>query len=124
MSSPNTWLQLLHWDTGSTQSERFAADILELDGFRSIDPAHPLGGPDGRQDMALRKAGRRWIAAAYFPTGQKSFSEIQAKFANDARGVESNQAEGFAFVTNQELTLAQRDTLSGYLAKLRTKSIT
>ena len=110
----DTWLRLLHWDKGQTESERLAADILEIEGFRSIDPAHPLGGPDGLKDMVLRKDGRRWIAAAYFPHGQKTFAEMQRKFIDDFKGVAANNAEGFAFVTNQELTLGERAALEDH----------
>lgn len=58
-----------------------------------------------------RKAGQRWLMAVYFPRGQKTFSNIQRKLLADLSGVASNDADALAFVTNQELTLAQRRKL-------------
>ena len=54
---------------------------------------------------------RKWIGAAYFPRGQQSFSDIESKFKDDLQGVAGNEAEGIAFVTNQELSLRQREQL-------------
>lgn len=42
-----TWHRLLEWDKGQTPAERLAAIILNSEGFRNIDPSHPLGGRDG-----------------------------------------------------------------------------
>ena len=42
-----TFYRLLEWDKGQAASERLAALILEQEGFRDIDPSHPLGGKDG-----------------------------------------------------------------------------
>ena len=39
-----TWFRLLEWDKGQTPAERLAAIILTNEGFRNIDPSHPLGG--------------------------------------------------------------------------------
>ena len=49
--------------------------------------------------------------AVYFPRGQKSFKEIRTKFENDLSGVLNNGATGIAFVTNQEISLAERAKL-------------
>lgn len=38
-----TFYRLLEWDKGQAASERLAALILEQEGFRDIDPSHPLG---------------------------------------------------------------------------------
>lgn len=38
-----TWFRLLEWDKGQTSAERLAAIILTNEGFRNIDPSHPLG---------------------------------------------------------------------------------
>jgi hypothetical protein len=46
-----TWRLLLDWGKGPTDGERFSADLLSLEGFRSIDPSHPLGGPDSLKDL-------------------------------------------------------------------------
>jgi hypothetical protein len=50
--------------------------------------------------------------AVYFPRGQQSFATIQNKFLQDLVGAAANDVSGMAFVTNQELTLAERATLT------------
>jgi hypothetical protein len=49
--------------------------------------------------------------AVYFPRGQLPFREIKAKFESDLAGARRNSAKGVAFVTNQELTLGEREEL-------------
>jgi hypothetical protein len=106
-----TWSRLLNWTKGQKPSERLAAHILSSDGFKSIDPSHPLGGKDGLKDIISVKDNLQWIAAAYFPRGQKAFKEIKKKFTSDMHGVKKNKVSGLAFVTNQELTLHERKEL-------------
>ena len=62
--------------------------------------------------MTLSSDGKRWIGAVYFPRGQQSFPDIKKKFAHDLDGVKANNAEGLAFVTNQELRLGERKILT------------
>jgi len=100
---------LLDWKVGSGMSERLAAQVLRAEGFAAIDPAHPLGGPDGLSDVTCERGGTKWRAAAYFPRGQKSFPTISKKFKHDARGRTAEM--GFIFVTNQELRLGEREQL-------------
>ena len=107
-----TFNRLPNWDRGQAPSERLAAILLSKEGFKGIDPSHPLGGKDGLKDMTLSFDGKRWIGAVYFPRGQQSFSDIKEKFAHDLDGVKANNAEGLAFVTNQELRLGERKILS------------
>ena len=107
-----TWYRLLEWDKGQTPAERLAAIILTNEGFRNIDPSHPLGGRDGLKDMVISYNGKKWIGAVYFPRGQQDFSEIKDKFAHDLEGVKKNGANGIAFVTNQELRLSERKIIS------------
>lgn len=107
-----TWRRLLEWDGGHATAERLAAHILRMDGFESIDPSHPLGGPDGLKDVVCRRGKDKWIGAAHFPRGQQKFGQMRAKLAEDIQGVESNKALGIAFVTNQELTLGERAQLA------------
>ncbi|NHC13132.1 tetratricopeptide repeat protein [Motilibacter deserti] len=54
----------------------------------------------------------KWIMASYFPAEQRSFSEIRRKFVQDLHGVAANQAQGIAFVTNQALSLSERNSLT------------
>lgn len=108
-----TWYRLINWTKGQKASERLTAHILQTEGFKSIDPSHPLGGKDGLKDFIIIKDNMKWIGAAYFPRGQKTFSGIKKKFKNDLKGVSKNSVTGMAFVTNQELSLKDRKELKG-----------
>lgn len=107
-----TWNRLLNWTDSQKRAERLAGHILAQDGFTSIDPSHPLGGPDGLKDLTCSKDGISWVVAVYFPNGKQSFSKIRSKFESDAQGVISNNAQGFIFVVNQYLTISQRKELA------------
>src|SRR5690606_10840441 len=63
------------------------------------------------KDLVCRRDERKWIGAVYFPRGQQTFATIRGKFSADAEGIEANNASGIVFVTNQELTLGQREEL-------------
>ena len=106
-----TWHRLLQWTYGQAPSERLAAQILISEGYESVDPSHPLGGPDGGKDAVCKKDGKKWVMAAYLPRGQQPFSAIKKKFLDDLDGMATNNADGLVFVTNQELRLAERDEL-------------
>lgn len=106
-----TWHRLREWTNGQAPSERLAAQILLSEGYRDLDPSHPLGGPDGGMDASCTKDGESWIMAVYFPRGQQTFTTIKRKFLDDLDGVAKNGAAGFAFVTNQELSKAERAEL-------------
>lgn len=110
-SGDETWFRLREWTKGSKASERLAAHVLRAEGFESVDPSHPLGGPDGLKDVQCSKDEEIWTAASYFPQGQKTFPTIRRKFRDDLRGVDANNTAGFAFVTNQELSLGERNNL-------------
>lgn len=111
-SGRETWNRLLEWDTGQTASERLAGHILRMEGFQSIDPTHPLGGRDSGKDLFAVRDRKKWTGAVYFPRGKKPFSEIKNKFLKDLKGVEANDAQGIAFVTNQELKDGDRKKLT------------
>ncbi|OSC32296.1 hypothetical protein B8W69_00425 [Mycobacterium vulneris] len=108
-----TWHLLLEWTLGQAPSERMAALILDEEGFESIDPSHPLGGKDGGADALIQKDGEPWVMAVYFPRGQQSTKEITDKLTSDVEKAESKKPKpvGIAFVTNQELRLAEREEL-------------
>ena len=78
-----------------------------------MDPSHPLGGPDGKRDLLIMKKGKLWIGAVYFPRGKQKFTEVKNKFISDAEGIKKHNAAGVVFMTNQELTLSERDALKG-----------
>ncbi len=111
MRTDETWHRVCEWTYGQALSERLAAQLLLAEGFTSVDPSHPLGGRDGRKDAVALKDGEKWIMAVYFPRGKRSFGEIKTKFVCDLHGVAANGAQGMAFVTNQELLLAERREL-------------
>lgn len=106
-----TFQRLRSWDYGQPLSERLAAQILADAGYSDIDPIHPRGGPDGGKDAIGTKDGQLWVMAVYFPHDSKSYSETERKATSDAKGVSKNGAHGMAFVTNQELTLSEREDL-------------
>ena len=106
-----SWHCLKEWDKGTAPSERLAALILQSEGFRSVDPSHPLGGPDGRKDLVCDSKDKKWIVGVYFPRGDIKFSQIKKKFTEDIKGVKTNKADGFIFFTNQEISLGERKKL-------------
>jgi hypothetical protein len=103
--------RLREWGRDQAASERLGAHLLRMEGFKSVDPSHSLGGPDGLKDVVCEKDSKKWIGAAYFPRGQQPFGLTKGKFQNDLAGVAANGAAGLAFVTNQELRLAERQEL-------------
>jgi fido (protein-threonine AMPylation protein) len=119
----DTELKLKFWRGDQIGAERLAATILHIDGFSSVDPQSPLGGPDGLKDLLCEKNGWRYIAAAYFPTTDKKFNSIQEKFKHDLAGVAANSANGIVFLTNQSITPSQRDELSELAEGVGHKSI-
>jgi hypothetical protein len=106
----DTELRLSFWRRGSTDSERLAASVLRLSGYEEIDPQSPLGGPDGKKDILCQKGGLVWIGAVYFPNGPTRFTAIKKKFTADLTEAPT-EPRGFAFITNQTLTPAQRKAL-------------
>lgn len=106
-----TWHRLLDWDRGQADSERLACRLLATQGFQNLDPSHPLGGPDGGRDLRCTKDGDEYLVAAYFPRGQQTDGAIYSKFDEDLAKARTLDATRLVFFTNQELTLAKRDTL-------------
>ncbi|MFD5013790.1 Fic family protein [Streptomyces chartreusis] len=106
-----TELALHHWRFGQVLAERLCAGILRISGYTDIQPQAPLGGPDGKKDILVRRDGKCYIAAAYFPTTVSSFTEIREKYKSDLLGVKANKADGFVFLVNQHLTVGERAKL-------------
>jgi fido (protein-threonine AMPylation protein) len=104
---------LRDWRYGAIQAERLAAAILDLEGFTDVDPQATLGGGDDKKDILGRRDGALWIAAVYFPPTDKRFTDIKAKFRGDCEGVARHDAQGFAFFVNKQLTMGERDELTG-----------
>jgi hypothetical protein len=110
--SDETWHRLREWTYGQTPSERLAAQVLLNEGFKALDPSHPLGGKDGGKDATCVRNGKRWIMAVYFPRGQQKISTIRQKFVGDCIGAKRHEPDGIVFVANQELTLDERKQLT------------
>lgn len=109
---PTTESLLKDWRNGQTQAERMCGAILHADGYEDVDPQCPLGGPDGTKDLICVKDSKRMIAAAYFSTTNKTFSEIKKKFGEDTEGIQKNDAQGIVFLCNQRLSPTERKTLA------------
>jgi hypothetical protein len=84
---------------------------LAQEGFSDLDPSHPLGGKDGGRDAIASKDGMPFTMAVHFPRGRQTFNAIRTKFDTDLAAAKRYCATGFAFVTNQELTLGQRESI-------------
>ncbi|HYD75078.1 Fic family protein [Ramlibacter sp.] len=120
---PDTELKLKFWRGDQIGAERLSATILHIEGFSAVDPQCPLGGPDGLKDVLCEKNNWKYVAAAYFPTGEKLFRETKAKFVHDLKGVQDNSVDGIVFLTNQSLTPGERDLLGEEANALGHKSI-
>ncbi len=106
-----TQFRLLEWTQGQAPSERMAAQILDAEGYKDIDPSHPLGGKDGGRDGQCTKDGEPWTWAVHFPRGQQDLGTIASKLRGDVEAARKHSPKGVAFVTNQEIRLAERKTL-------------
>lgn len=109
---PHTDSTLWDWRDGQTRAERLAADLLQVEGFRDVDPQCPLGGPDDRKDILCCRDAKRWLAAVYFPPTRQDFGAVKAKFESDLEGVTRHQRDGFVFFTNQRLSPGERTDLA------------
>lgn len=116
-----TWARLRDWTKGQKTSERLSAQILMIEGFSSVDPSHPLGGPDGLKDMICKYDNLLWIGSSYFPRGKKEFRDIKEKFNNDLKGVKANKTNGIVFLSNQELVLSERKELKKLAEKSKSR---
>jgi len=97
-----TEISLINWRGGPTKAERLCAALLSIEGYHSIDPQCPLGGPDGLKDIVCAKDSWKYIGASYFPTTGQQFKSIKEKFEHDLEGVSANHANGLVFFTNQK----------------------
>jgi uncharacterized protein YjbI with pentapeptide repeats len=92
--------------------------VLLSEGFKALDPSHPLGGKDGGKDATCVRNGKIWVMAVFFPRGEQSILNIRQKFAGDVDGAKKHNANGIAFVTNQELVLHERRQLNDLASPL------
>lgn len=106
-----TWHRLRGWTRGQTDSERLAGLVLRSIGYSNFRPSHPMGGRDGKRDGLADRDRKTWVVACFFPRGQVPFGSTVRKFRADYVGVAANDADGFVFVTNQELENAEKTRL-------------
>jgi hypothetical protein len=108
----DTHYRLCEWMSGATWAEYVTARVLNHEGrYDGIEPQQPLGGSDKKADALAERNGEKWIIAVYFPRGQQTFSTIKAKCLDDAKGISSRGADGMVFVTNQLITVDQKEKL-------------
>ena len=56
--SGETWYRLRQWQGSQAEEERLAGQVLAADGYQSIDPSYPLGGPDTGKDALCKNDGQ------------------------------------------------------------------
>lgn len=112
----STESQLREWRTGQVGGERLAAALLHISDFENVDPQAPLGGPDGTKDILCDLKGKTYVAAAYFPTTDKTFNDVLKKFKGDLKGPVRHNRAGIVFITNQHIGLADRQKLEDLAA--------
>jgi hypothetical protein len=71
------------WTYGQPFSERLAGHLLAAEGYESVHPSQPLGGPDQGADAICLKDGKKWVMASYFPYGQQIPIAIKKKLTDD-----------------------------------------
>jgi hypothetical protein len=107
-----TQKRLLEWGYAQPPSERLAAQVLDPEGYEDIDPAHPLGGPDDGRDGECTRNGKKGVWAVYFSRGQdNTLTKLKNKLTSDIKEARKHNPTFLVFVTNQEIRLAERDTL-------------
>ena len=106
-----TWHRLRDWTGSQAKEEMLAWQVIAAAGYTKIDPSHPHGGPDKGADALCEKDGEKWVLAVYFARGEKRYPSIKNKLLKDMKGAKRRNAAGIAFVTNQELRLAEREKL-------------
>lgn len=102
--------RLVEWTNGQ-HSERLSAQVLLNAGYQDLDPSHPYGGKDGGRDGVCTRDGKRYVMAVYFPRGQKTFTTVKQKLLGDLATARAHEPDGMVFVTNQEISLANRAKL-------------
>jgi len=113
---------LTTWRYGSIQAELLCSAILNTEGYHSVDPQSPLGGPDGLKDIVFsNRFMDRLIAGVYFPPTNQLFKDLKDKFKHDIKGILKNSADGFYFFTNQRLTPTEKSILETLVIKMEKK---
>jgi hypothetical protein len=122
MATPReTEERLRTWTQSQADRERLCAALLELDQrFQDVKPRRPKGGPDGARDIEAKYEGRVVWGAVGFRNNAIDSKEdkqwVATKFRSDldAALVESPGLHGFVFLTNVDLTPAEREVLESY----------
>jgi hypothetical protein len=106
-----TYRALLDWMGSEKESERMCEQLMAIEGYTSLDPSHPLGGPDGTKDAVMNRNGQKWIMAVSFNRKPLTLGKLKQKFLGDCAGVEKNDAVGVAFCTNRKLTNTEKSKI-------------
>lgn len=114
-SGDHSYRELSFWQGSGKGSERMCAQLASIEGYSSVDPTHPLGGPDGKCDAQLMLGDDRKIMAVSFSHDPVPFAETQKKFRLDCAGISENGASGIVFFCNQKLTKSDRKSLAADL---------
>lgn len=114
-SGDRSYRALSFWLGGGKDSERMCAQLASIEGYSSVDPTHPLGGPDGKCDAQLMLGDECKIMAVSFSREPVSFAETRKKILSDCSGISKNGANGIVFFCNQKLTKNERESLSADL---------
>jgi hypothetical protein len=110
--SVDTERTLNDWRFGSIQAELLCSAILNTEGYHSVDPQCPLGGPDGLKDVIFsNRLFEKYIAGVFFPSTDQTFGKIKEKFEHDLEGTIKNEATGIYFFTNQRISPTERGVL-------------
>jgi len=108
-SGDETWYRLKEWTKGSKEAERLASQTLRFEGFKFLDPSHPLGGPDQGKDIICHKDDKTFLIAVSFSKNDLSWSKLKKKFTDDLKNLKEQQ--GFIFFSNQEISVTKRQEL-------------
>lgn len=108
-SGDETWYRLKNWTKASKDAERLASQTLKYEGYKSLDPSHPHGGPDQGKDIVGYKNNKTFLIAVTFSKNELSWAKLKNKFCQDLEKIKDQK--GFIFFTNQEITVAKREKL-------------
>jgi hypothetical protein len=111
LRTDETQKRLLDWGYQQLSSERLAEQILDPEGYKDIDPSHPLGGPHGCRDGECTRDSEKGVWAVHFPRGQQKLKDIGDKLAADIDAARKHNPRFLVFVTNQEIRLAEHARL-------------
>jgi predicted ATP-binding protein involved in virulence len=109
--SDETWHRLLNWNLGQARLERLAEELLFDQGFAKLATNNTVSESKPNGMPIFSKDSKQWLMALHFVQGEQEFSALKIKFAVELATAAKHGAAGFVFITNQELSLRQREEL-------------